>query len=337
MVPGFLLYRMKTAAVPYLRALLVPILVLLSYYPVRARQHYSSSSKDTTIDIRQSAHINRSNIWLMAGVTTGLYGGALAVLNNTWYNQYPKSRFHTFDDTPEWLQMDKAGHVYSAYMEGKISREMWRCTGLPENQQIWIGGLSGFVYQSVIEILDAYSTEWGFSWTDMAANAGGSTLMIGQELLWHEQRIQLKFSAYPKRYEDPTLKTRTDQLFGDNLAERTLKDYNAQTYWVSVNLHAFMQKSRLPSWLNIALGYGANGMFKGDNNIWKDSNGIEHNYSGIPRYRQFYLSPDIDFTRIPTRRKGVRVLFQVLNMFKFPAPALELTSRGAFRAHLLHF
>jgi hypothetical protein len=222
-------------------------------------------------------------------------------------------------------------------MEGKISREMWRCTGLPQNQQVWIGGLSGFVYQSVIEILDAYSAEWGFSWTDMAANAGGSALMIGQELFWHEQRIQLKFSAYPKRYADPGLKTRTDQLFGDNLAERTLKDYNAQTYWVSVNLHAFMPKSPIPSWLNIALGYGANGMFKGDNNIWKDGNGIEHNYSAIPRYRQFYLSPDIDFTRIPTRRKSMKVLFQVLNMFKFPAPTLELTSRGAFRAHMLHF
>lgn len=328
---------MKTAALPYFRGILLFILVVSSYYSVLARQQYPASVSDTIIDDQAPSHINHSNIWMMAGITTGLYGGALAVLSNTWYNQYPKSRFHTFDDTPEWLQMDKAGHFYSAYMEGKISREMWRCTGLPEKQQIWIGGLSGFVYQSVIEILDAYSAEWGFSWTDMAANAGGSTLMIGQELIWREQRIQLKFSAYPKRYQDPYLKTRTDQLFGDNLAERTLKDYNAQSYWVSVNLHSFMPQSRLPSWLNIALGYGANGMLKGDNNIWEDGNGMQHDYSFIPRYRQFYLSPDIDFTRIPTRRKGVKVLFQVLNMFKFPAPTLELTSRGVLRGHLLHF
>ncbi len=313
------------------------MLIGLLYYPVQGRQQQPPYYRDTSIISQYTPPPNRSNIWLMTGVTTGLYGGALAILNNTWYNHYPKTSFHTFDDKHEWQQMDKAGHFYSAYMEGKISREMWRCTGLPEKQQVWIGGLSGFVYQSVIEMLDAYSAEWGFSWTDMAANAGGSSLMIGQELLWREQRIQLKFSAYPKRYGNPDLKTRTDQLFGDNLAERTLKDYNAQTYWVSVNLHAFMKQSHVPSWLNIALGYGANGMFKGDNNIWKDNNGIEHNYLAIPRYRQFYLSPDIDFTRIPTRRKSVKVLFQVLNMFKFPAPALELTSRGVFRAHMLHF
>jgi hypothetical protein len=328
---------MKTVAVLYFKGILISILIVFHYYPVQGRQQQLSYHRDTTITSPFTPTPNRSNIWLMAGITTGLYGGALSILNNTWYNHYPKTRFHAFDDRHEWLQMDKAGHVYSAYMEGKISREMWRCTGLPEKQQIWIGGLSGFVYQSVIEILDAYSAEWGFSWTDMAANAGGSTLMIGQELLWHEQRIQLKFSAYPKRYADPGLKTRTDQLFGDNLAERTLKDYNAQTYWLSVNVHAFMRSSRVPSWLNIALGYGANGMFKGDNNIWKDGDGIEHNYSAIPRYRQFYLSPDIDFTRIPTRRKSMKVLFQVLNMVKFPAPTLELTSRGSFRAHMLHF
>jgi hypothetical protein len=87
----------------------------------------------------------------------------------------------------------------------------------------------------------------------------------------------------------------------------------------------------------MAVGYGAEGMLKGDNNSWEDNNGIQHNYSFIQRTRQFYLSPDIDFTKIPTRRKGVKALFQVLNMLKFPAPALELTSQGRLKGHFIYF
>jgi hypothetical protein len=31
------------------------------------------------------------------------------------------------------------------------------------------------------------------------------------------------------------------------------KDYNGQTYWLSVNLHSFI---KAPKWLNLAIGYG---------------------------------------------------------------------------------
>ncbi len=273
----------------------------------------------------------------MSGVTAALYGSSLVALNSAWYKDYPRSSFHFFNDMNEWKQMDKFGHIFSAYFIGKYSREMWRWSGLPRKQQIWIGGLSGLAYQSVIEILDGYSAEWGFSWGDMGANAIGSGLLISQELAWNEQRIQIKFSSFPKSYDDPVLKSKTDQLFGTNIFERTLKDYNAQTYWLSVNLYSFAKQSHLPKWLNIAVGYGADNMFGGTGNSWTDNKGIVYDYSHIPRIRQFYLSPDVDFTKIPTRRKGVRVIFQLLNMLKFPAPTLEINSRGNVKLHAIHF
>jgi hypothetical protein len=43
-----------------------------------------------------------------------------------------------------------------------------------------------------------------------------------------------------------------------------LKDYNGQTYWLSVNLHSFYKGSKIPKWLNLAIGYGANGMLTGN-------------------------------------------------------------------------
>ncbi|WP_160717744.1 DUF2279 domain-containing protein [Chitinophaga solisilvae] len=278
-----------------------------------------------------------SRVWELGAVTAAVYAGGLLVLNHTWYRDYPRSSFHFFNDADEWNQMDKAGHIFAAYFEGKYSREMWRWSGLPRKQQIWIGGMSGFAYQSVIEALDGYSAEWGFSWSDMAANAAGSALLISQELLWNEQRIQLKFSAHPKKYEGPVLQEKADQLFGHTFWERTLKDYNGQTYWLSVNPYSFHKNTWLPKWLNIAVGYGADGMYGGTDNTWKDKRGGAQDYSQTRRIRQFYLSPDVDFTRIPTRKKGVKVLFQVLNMLKFPAPALEINTQGEMRLHAIYF
>lgn len=280
---------------------------------------------------------DKAKVWVLGAATAAVYTGSLLVLNEYWYKDYPKKSFHTLNDFGEWLQMDKFGHVYSAYTLSVYSRELWKWSGLPRKQQIWIGGLSGFAYQSVIEVLDAHSGQWGFSWSDMGANATGAAAMIGQELLWDEQRIQLKFSATRKRYKDPVLHNRADEQFGDILLERILKDYNAQTYWLSVNLSSFAKESRLPKWLNIAIGYGAEGLYAAEDNTWEDAEGHQFNYSHIPRTRQFYLSPDIDFTRIPTRKKGMKILFRILNSLKFPAPTLEMTSAGRLRMHAVFF
>lgn len=282
--------------------------------------------------------IIKSRVWLVGGGTAALYAGALVALDKYWYQNYPRSRFHFFNDNGEWLQMDKFGHVFSAYFEGKYSMELWRWTGVPRKTQIWLGGLSGFAYQSVIEILDGFSAQWGFSWGDMTANTVGSVLLISQELLWNEQRIQLKFSAHRNNYgPDPVLVARTNDLYRTSLPERTLKDYNAQTYWLSVNLHAFIKNSPFPKWLNMAVGYGAEDMYGGYGNVWTDKTGTLHDYSNVPRYRQFFLSPDIDFTKIHTRKKVVKTLLTFLNMVKLPAPTLEITSKGTVKLHALYF
>src|SRR5436309_15383056 len=103
-----------------------------------------------------------------------------------------------------------------------------------------------------------------------------------------------------------------------------LKDYNAQTYWLSGNLKSFFRQSNLPTWLNVSFGYGADGMFGGFENKWTD--GVEINRSDIPRRRQFYLAPDIDLTKIKTKNKFLRTGLFFLNSFKFPTPAIEYTS-----------
>ncbi len=215
--------------------------------------------------------------------------------------------------------------------------ELWRWAGLPRKERIWLGGLSGIAYQSIIEILDGFSSQYGFSPGDFTANIIGSGMFIAQEFAWDDQRIKLKFSFHRKNYGETDLDKRADDLYGKTEIERFIKDYNAQTYWLSANIQSFFPGSNLPRWLSIAAGYGAEGMFGARSNVAVDKNGVViFDRSDIKRYRQWYLSPDIDFTKIRTNKKGLKVLFFVLNAVKFPAPTLEF-SNGNIKGHWIVF
>lgn len=280
---------------------------------------------------------NKKRVRLVAAGNIVGYGATLVGFYSAWYKQYPQTNFHSFNDSREWLQVDKLGHLYGAYVGGSASMEMWRWTGIDRKKRIWIGGLSGVAYQTVIETLDGFSKGWGWSWSDMGANMLGSGLAIGQALAWDEQRIRIKFSFHQRNYGDADLNHRADVLFGKSAHERFIKDYNAQTYWASVNLRSFFPKSRLPRWLNIAVGYGGEGLFGAESNVGKDDNGnIIFNRPDVKRYRQWFIAPDIDLTKIPTKKKGIRILLGVLNSFKFPAPSLEL-SNGRIKVNGIHF
>jgi uncharacterized protein YfiM (DUF2279 family) len=279
----------------------------------------------------------KKRVWIVGSANVVGYSGAMIGLSQAWYKGFPKSKLHSFNDIPEWQQVDKVGHLYSAYIESRASMELWRWTGIDRKKRIWIGGMSGAFYQTVIEVLDGYSAGWGWSWGDFGANILGSGILVAQELGWNEQRIKLKFSFHRKTYDDPALNQRSDILFGKSSPERFLKDYNGQTYWASANLKSFFPKSNLPPWLCVSFGYGAEGMFGGTENIAKDENGnITFSRTDIKRYRQWYLAPDIDLSKIKTKSKVLNFALTVLSAFKFPTPSLEL-SNGKFRLNALHF
>lgn len=296
--------------------------------PLRLNGNFEELSKKTV----------KNRIKIIAAANIVGYSAAMIGLYSSWYSKYPQSKFHFFNDNNEWKQIDKVGHIYSAYVESSGSMELWRWTGMKRNQRIWIGGLSGIAYQTIIETLDGFSKEWGWSWTDFGANVLGSGLLIGQELAWDEQRIHLKFSFHKKNYASPDLERRANDLYGKSWSERMIKDYNGQTYWMSANLKSFFPKSNLPSWLNVAFGYGADGMFGAESNLAKNAAGnITFDRRDITRYRQYYIAPDIDLTKIKTRRTLIRLALVALNSFKFPAPSIEYNSNGKFAFHFLHF
>jgi hypothetical protein len=295
--------------------------------PLDSHRASSFSSKDTLSPSAKK--------WIVSGANVTLWTGSFVMLNKAWYCQYDREKFHVFNDNAEWNQMDKLGHLWTTYQVSRVANEWWRWAGMSNNKSALLGGVFGMAYQSMIEIQDAYSSKWGFSWGDMSANLLGAASFVTQQIGWKDQRIQVKLSYSPYNYS-PDLIGRRNQLFGENVASRILKDYNSQTYWISANLHSFFPSSNLPKWLNISAGYSSDLMLGGRDNLWAGPNGNIKDDTHIPRIRRFYLSADIDLTKIKTRSKVARGLFFALNMIKLPAPTLEYSKQG-FAVHGIYF
>ncbi|MBP6556738.1 MAG: DUF2279 domain-containing protein, partial [Flavobacterium sp.] len=129
----------------------------------------------------------------------------------------------------------------------------------------------------------------------------------------------------------PYASARPDVL-GSSLQEQILKDYNGQTYWLSTNIHSFAKTSKIPKWLNIAIGYGAEGMITSNNEFV--------NTIFLPeskRFRQFYLSLDVDLTKIETKSHFVKTILTIFNSIKIPAPTFEIKGCGGSKMHLIYF
>jgi hypothetical protein len=55
------------------------------------------------------------------------------------------------------------------------------------------------------------------------------------------------------------------------------------------------------------------------------------------RYRQFFLSLDVDWTKIPTRSLFLEILFKGLNIIKVPFPAVQFNTKREIVGHWLYF
>ena len=292
------------------------------FFIVGSSTLFSQSGFNQFLKPSDSLHRTRRNSVVIAQTTVAT--ATLIGLNQLWYSDYPRSSFKTIDDSSEWLQMDKLGHVFSAYQLSSFGASTLNWAGVREKNQLLYGSILSLGFLTAVEVMDGFSEEWGYSWTDMVANASGTGLYVGQELLWGEQRILLKYSFHRTQFAQQ----RPDKL-GNSLAEEFLKDYNGQTYWLSANINSFLKIDGIPNWLNLAFGYGADGMLTGGPN---DPLFLNQN-----RTRQYYLSLDIDLSRIKTNSNLLKTIFSVFNLIKVPFPTLELTSSGSVKAHYLYF
>lgn len=274
--------------------------------------------------------INKKRLNTVIYTGAGLYTLTIGVLYLAWYKDNGANSFHWYNDNNSWLQVDKVGHVTTAYVMSNYAYWALRWSGVDNNKSAIYGGLMGWSAMTVIEILDGFAVDYGASAGDLIANTTGAALFTGQQLLWKEQRLRLKFSYHPTEFAQ----YRPD-LLGETGLQSVLKDYNGQTYWLSANINSFLKDdSKFPRWINVSFGYGATGM------LGAQSNPSEWDGNELPYYnrtRQYYLSLDVDWTRINTNSSVLRFVFKAFNFVKIPFPTLEYNNENQFVFHWLYF
>ena len=280
------------------------------------------------VRLHYPGELDKKRLNTVIATEAGIYIAGLSFLSFIWYHDKERVPFHFYDDSKGYLQMDKAGHAYCAYHESYTAYYAFRWAGLNKKKALIYGGPVGLVFQTPVEIFDGLYEGWGFSWPDMAANAFGAALFTVQEAMFNEQVFLLKFSYSPSIY--PKYHT----ILGETHVERFFLDYNGHTQWLSGNIRKLTGIEKFPCWINIAFGYSGNGMIKEFEN--------PDYYKGEPfpdleRYRQYLFSLDIDFSRIPCKKKWVKRLFRVFNLIKVPFPALEINRIDKVKFHPLYF
>jgi uncharacterized protein YfiM (DUF2279 family) len=258
------------------------------------------------------------------GVASGFaagYGTSLVLLHRAWYKQDERARFHFHNDLSHWNQVDKAGHFWTAFHQSRAGVDVLKWTGASDKKALLYGSLVGIVLQTPIELFDGYSQEYGASVSDMAANTLGSAAVLLQHQLWDQILIMPKFSFHRTNVETTRM-----EMLGERYFEQMLKDYNGQTYWLSVDASAFLPaQSRYPRWLNVAVGYGADNMVVGDPAL--------NRRLGRDSYRQYYLTLDLNLLNIPTRSGFLKKVFYILSSVHLPAPAIEYNRRRGLVFH----
>lgn len=272
---------------------------------------------------------NKNTYYKAIGYTAAYYAGSMFLLSKTWYKDKKVVPFHFYNDNRGYFQVDKFGHIYGSYVYSYIGYHFLLNSGLTRKEALYFGSTLGLILQAPIEIMDGIHEGYGFSWGDMAANAIGSAIVFGQEIIFNEQIIKYKFSYSESSYAD-----KANGYLGKTTLDRLLKDYNGHTYWLSMPIHTLFDNARIPSWLNLAVGFGANGMYGEFGNI-NNYNGVE--IPNAKRYRQYLLSLDIDWTKIKTDSKFIQMILHAMTFIKLPFPAIEYNSMGEFRWYWLYY
>jgi len=272
---------------------------------------------DSTLRQPDKKKINR---FIIAG---GLaYGTAMIALNELWYKNDPRVKFHFFNDNEEWYKLDKMGHSLSSYHISEISYTAFERAGYTREKALVAAGLTSFLLMTPIEWLDGYSPAYGASLGDIAANTIGFTVFMTQTLIFKKQLLNIKYGFWPSPYA-----SLRPSVLGKSIPEQMLKDYNGQTFWLSIDLHEAIS-DKIPHWLNLGIGYGANEMVHA-----REQTNLDNGYYS---YRQWYLSIDPDFSHVRTKNKLLKAGIGFLKIIRIPAPSLEF-SQKSLKWHWLSF
>ncbi len=239
---------------------------------------------------------------IVGGAGLGLIVGFHAAMNEAWWQN--AAPFRLKDDWSTVLQVDKAGHAFAGYVISYGAAEALSACGVGWDGATIAGSIAGFGYQMYVEVQDGFSEGWGFSLSDMAADALGAGLYLGQHYSTALQNFTPKYQYVPSAWIDVPRNSTT-----------WIDDYNSSSFWLSANVASLFPaaaRAGWPSWLEISLGYAVS-IDQGN------------------RERRVLLGLDYNLVKLlPEGGHAWNWIRQTLNFVKLPGPTLELGAHTRF-------
>lgn len=250
-----------------------------------------------------------------------------------WYRGAELQSFHWFNDHAEWLAMDKIGHAFSVFCYCRILWVAFNWCRFSRKRALLYSVILPPVIWTSIELSDGFFPFYGASWGDIMANCSGAIFFGVQIYFFGKISSYIKFSFMPTE-----LAAMRPGLLGGWLLPQILKDYNGQTYWLSMPVKKLTRLPFIPRWLLISFGYKGYGMVGARSNEGFTDNGEFLDFSHIIRERRFYLSLDVDYQKVRwMRNPKTRPFLRFLNAFKMPAPALCVSDTGRVRFYWMYW
>jgi uncharacterized protein YfiM (DUF2279 family) len=247
------------------------------------------------------------------------YTGFTYEMSQQFFNTPHLSDFHLKQDLNTWRGMDKFFHAFGSYQFLALLYQTNKWTGMKDKRALNLAFWESTLFGTTKEYCDGRIDVGGWSWYDIEMNFTGNLFFYLQQRFLNKQLIQYKYS-----YGNSHLQHYYPETLGSSWKNYWFRDYNGQTFWVSVSLgNMNLTQNKWLKPIAFCLGYGA------DNLIYELSN----KNIDLKRYSQLYLGLDIDLTQIETKNKFLKTTFLLLNRLRFPLPSIEYNSLNQFKFH----
>jgi Predicted periplasmic lipoprotein (DUF2279) len=188
-----------------------------------------------------------SDVWIdVAGLA------ALNIYYGTSSDDWGSKKFHFenegwFGKDTYALGMDKLGHAYGTYLYADYLTQRIAHSGGESAGAGITGAVLGFGLQSIVEVLDAYSSDFGFSKEDLIADGVGAGFSMLR-------------SSIPGLSEKLDFRMEYDPWTNGSSEFSPFNDYRSQKYLLALKLSGFEQFQDTPlRFVELQAGYFARG------------------------------------------------------------------------------
>jgi hypothetical protein len=270
-------------------------LLVAAFLPVAVQPTLAQGPGST-----DSSHVDGVKLAVVGGVVAGGVTAIQLYQQNAWWKG-GRSKFHVQEDLVYALNVDKVGHVYGGVMISDLLRRSFEWADVPEESSLLWGCIGATAFQTYVEIQDGFSRDWGFDRVDFAGDLLGAWYPLIQRKVPPLRNVNLRFSYLPKSPGgEGALPGQTHTVFDD---------YEGQTMWLALSMHNLLPapvRDWWPEFLCLSFGMAV------------------RNNNSPDRYLAWFVSPDLDMTRIiPPSTPFLKTLGEVLNFFHLPLPALR--------------